>query len=105
LLRLPAVVDNAAMSKPYQFSMRRMFAVFVAVALFCSALSLFLKADRYYQEVVLEDGSGRHIVEAFRAAGFVAIGAGIGIIIRRPFTCVAIAFLVCLVRLLLPAVY
>ena len=42
LLPRPAVGDNAAMSQPFQFSMRRMFAVFAAVAFFCASSAEFM---------------------------------------------------------------
>jgi hypothetical protein len=88
LLRLPAPLDNALMDKSFQFSMRR---TFVAVALFCVAVGLLLKADRYYNDVVMEDGRGEGLFALMQAAGCVAIGAAIGVILRRPWVCIAIA--------------
>jgi hypothetical protein len=78
------------MSKPFQFSMRRMF---VAVALFCVAVGVLPKADRYYNNVVMEDGRGEGLFALMQAAGCVAIGAAIGVILRRLWVWIAIAII------------
>jgi hypothetical protein len=72
LLRLPAVADNAAMSKPFQFSMRRMLA---AVALFCVAAGLFAAVPRTTQGLV----SWAELV-----GGLIALGTAFGALFGRP---------------------
>ena len=90
------------MSQPLQFPMRR---ALVAVALFCIAAALFWKGGRYYHDVVMEVGTGRLTYDMICGAGFVAIGAGIGTLVRRPFACVAVVIVVELIGSLFPVVY
>ena len=63
---------DAAMSKPFQFSLRRMFG---AVALFCLSMGLFGQIPR----AALTDAK----LELF-FGGFIAFGAAIGAIFVRP---------------------
>ena len=77
----------------------------VALALFCLAAGLFAEAERYYHDVVMEDGSGRAVFAGMRVTGFSAIGAGIGTILRRPFLFAAIFLLIVLVWASFPTVY
>jgi hypothetical protein len=75
LLRLPAVGDNAAMSQPFQFSMRRMFA---AVTVWCIGAGLL-------SWLMIPSG----FRFGFDVMGVFAVGAlgggGLGIIVRRTF--------------------
>jgi hypothetical protein len=65
---------NAAMSKPFQFSMRRMFG---AVGCFCVAACLF-------SYLLREKLSDIVVVVSLIMLGFAGIGAAVGFIVGRP---------------------
>jgi hypothetical protein len=90
------------MSKPFQFSMARMF---LAIALFCVAVWLFVRADHYYHDIVLEEGVGEEIFEGMRAGGFLAIAGMVCVILRKSLLWLAIPVFIVLVYSLLPRVY
>jgi len=87
------------MEDPFQISIRRLL---VVVALFCIAMALFVRADHYYHDVVMEDGTGQGIYDGICVAGCVVAAAGIGTIFRKTFLCAGIVFLIRLVWAMLP---
>jgi hypothetical protein len=89
------------MSKPFQISIRRTLA---AVALLCFAIALFMKANQYYHDVVLEDGTGQDIYKGIQLAGFLMVGIGIGTILRRMFLCVSAVIVIELIWAMFPVV-
>jgi hypothetical protein len=80
---------NAAMGKPFQFSMRRML---IAVSFWCAGLGMFKWLNWITRAYVVHPVLGFAIV--FAAGAFV--GGGIGVIIRRPILCAVVggAFLI-----------
>jgi hypothetical protein len=68
------------------------------VALFCVAAALYFKSERYYHDVVLEDGTGRDIYQVLRLGAIIAVAGGIGAFFRNTLRCIAIAVIIYLVR-------
>jgi outer membrane lipoprotein SlyB len=73
LLILPAFMDNAAMSKPFQFSMRRMFG---AVSLACVGAFLFA--------IAIRRGTDETLALAIVCVSGAVVGGGVGQLFHRP---------------------
>jgi hypothetical protein len=89
-------------AKPFQFSMARMFA---AMAFFCAAAWLFVRADHFYHDIVLEEGVGEEMCEGMRAWAVLAIVGGVCVIFCKSLLWLAIPFLIVLIYSLLPRVH
>jgi hypothetical protein len=86
----------------FQFSMARLF---VAMAFFCVAAWLFVRADHFYHDIVLEEGIGEEMCEGMRAWAVLAIVGGVCVILRKSILWLAIPVLIVLVYSLLPRVH